>query len=89
MIRDFYEKLESTVKWYRQGKPVDRPIVIKPGSLIIQKDGGRLVSNWVFDFGWMKEDSIAYYDLWDYLAEKYPETIKWESQVNGWEWERI
>lgn len=71
------------LRWRRQGRPRDFPVVMRAGTLTIE-DGEPHITGWYFEGRHMTRAFMTYYadgtdssgELWDYLVERYPVTVE-------------
>ncbi len=63
--------IHTWVKWHQQGKPTNGPVVIRQGSLTLDADGKRHISDWHWDPHYQTK-TVTREELWDFLAARYP-----------------
>lgn len=75
--------------WKEQGRPVDQPVVVDVGWLVVRESGRRHICNWGLWVGrletpWPEQgenlDQDTFDRLWEYLALRYPDTIRWVTE---------
>lgn len=67
--------------WAAQGCPVDGPVVLKVGQLMMSMPTaedpfpeGRVIRNWTLDYRWAADRRVTC-DLWGFLLERFPESV--------------
>lgn len=64
---------DRMMRWIDQGSPVNAPVIVTRGALVVEGER-RYVTGWGFDCNFQKT-SIGEGELWDYLAQRYPESV--------------
>jgi hypothetical protein len=62
--------------WREQGRPVDVPIVLHPGTLRVDGNGRCTIDGWTFGTCMMRSDirSVDPLQMWEHLSARYPLT---------------
>lgn len=66
-----WNPLRMYVLWVRQGRPTDRPVIVKPGRLFVCPHGSLNVNGWHWSHKYQTRDADVS-DYADYLSSQYP-----------------